>query len=278
MRVVGTQADLDRAGLAGCVLVPTMGAMHAGHEALIALAAQRAGAPSGVCVSVFVNPTQFNEASDFEKYPRDLDADLRRCESLGVGTVFAPGPETVYPPGREIPVEPLPAVATEPGLEDAFRPGHFAGVCQVVRRLFDLVRPAAAVFGEKDWQQLQVVRAMVAGEGLGVEIIPGPTVREPDGLAMSSRNTRLDATWRQRASGIPRAFEAASEAPTPAEAERAMRRVLEDSGLAVEYAAVREASALGPPEADRPCRALIACRAGGVRLIDNRSWAASQGG
>ena len=158
------------------------------------------------------------------------------------------------------------------GLCAPFRPGHFAGVCQVVRRLFVLVRPGAAVFGEKDWQQLQVIRAMTEGEGLGVRIIPAPTIREPDGLAMSSRNTRLDGASRARAPVISRALDEAGRTPDPGAAERAMAGVLADGGLTPEYTVVRDGATLGAWAPGRPGRALIAARLGGVRLIDNAPW------
>lgn len=265
-RFVG--AEGERAG----VLVPTMGALHEGHAALIRLARERAGNAGQVVVSIFVNPSQFNESADFERYPRDLDADCAVCEGLGVDMVFAPPVEVMYPPGEEVVVGELPAVATEPGLEDAYRPGHFPGVVQVVRRLFVLVRPEAAVFGEKDWQQLQVVRAMSEGEGLGVEIVAGPTVREEDGLAMSSRNRLLDVEARAAAVAIPRALEAAGECPSPTAAGVTMLGVLARAGIEVEYAVVRDAETLLQVEEGRPSRALIAARVGGVRLIDNGPW------
>src|SRR4051812_13545750 len=225
MVVLRTLEDLRRharalgrdAGLAG-VLVPTMGALHGGHAALIRAAAQRsarAGDAAGAVVSIFVNPTQFNDRSDFERYPRTEEPDLALCEASGASAVFIPELETVYPPGHPPPIPPLPPVATEPGLEDAFRLGHFAGVCQVVLRLFDLLGPREAVFGEKDWQQLQVIRALTAAERPGIAIIAAPTVRERDGLALSSRNRFLRPEDRSRALAIPAALAAASAAPSP---------------------------------------------------------------
>jgi pantoate--beta-alanine ligase len=267
----------------GCVLVPTMGALHEGHAALVRQArgiADRRGAGCRVVATIFVNPTQFNEASDFEKYPRTLEADLEVCEAAGADAVFVPGPGVVYPPDEPVPVPELPAVADGPGLEDAFRPGHFAGVCQVVSRLFDLTRPAAGVFGEKDWQQLQVIRAMTLAQGRAIEIVPGPTVREADGLAMSSRNRRLDLQARRQAAGIFRAMRAAGGEATPDAAERTLQRVLlegvdgEDGGeggIAPEYAVVRDARTLLAP-CGGACRMLVAARVGVVRLIDNAAW------
>ncbi|HZW08504.1 MAG TPA: pantoate--beta-alanine ligase [Phycisphaerales bacterium] len=272
MRIARTIAELHRLGVAGGVFVPTMGALHEGHASLMAIARRRAGTSLPVVASVFVNPTQFNEAADFDRYPRTFGADAAMCEQAGVDALFAPSAGEVYPEGMDVPKGDLPPVATQPGLEDARRPGHFAGVCQVVRRLFAIVEPAAAVFGEKDWQQLQVISAMVATEGLGVEIVPGPTVREPDGLAMSSRNRLLSRADRAAAGGMPRALAAAARLPDVEAAEAAMRRELALAGLEPEYAAVRDAQTLLSPRDTRPARALIAARAGSVRLIDNGPW------
>lgn len=269
----GDEPPGDRAG--GMVLVPTMGALHEGHLALIHLAAahaEHAGLP-GCVVSVFVNPTQFDDPADYERYARVLDEDAAKCQASGAAGVYAPSVEAVYPPDRPVPVPPLPDQAAGKGLEDAHRPGHFEGVCQVVRRLFDLIRPAAAVFGEKDWQQLQVVRAMTARDGLGVEILNGPTIREPDGLAMSSRNRFLKGPERERALALHRALEAASRESTPADAEAAMRRVYREHGIdEPDYAAVRDAETLGPVTPGRPARAITAARVGTVRLLDNAPW------
>jgi len=272
MRIAHTPEDLGPPPDGASVLVPTMGALHEGHAALMRLARENAGEGGRVVVSIFVNPTQFNDSTDFDQYPRTLAADCAICERLGVDVVFAPPPEVMYPPGEDVPVGDLPGVATEPGLEDAFRPGHFAGVCQVVRRLFALVRPAAAVFGEKDWQQLQAIRAMTEAERLGVEIIPAPTLREPDGLAMSSRNRLLSPAAREQAAAISHALRAADGAPSPVAAEVQMLGVLARAGIEPEYAEVRDAATLGPVREGEPARALIAARVGGVRLIDNAAW------
>jgi pantoate--beta-alanine ligase len=272
MELARTARELDR--LAGGVLVPTMGWLHEGHLDLVRLARARADADgAAVVVSIYVNPTQFNEASDFDSYPRDLTRDLRLCEAAGVDAVFAPPDEVMYPDGRDAadPGE-LPAVATEPGLEDRSRPGHFEGVCAVCRRLFALTRPAAAVFGEKDWQQLQAIRRVVEIDASGIDIVPGPTRREPDGLAMSSRNVRLSPDERERALAISRALRAAHDELDPESAEEAM--AMELAGLEVEYAVVRDAETLGPVRPERPGRALVAVRVGGVRLIDNAPWGA----
>ncbi|MEQ8845325.1 MAG: pantoate--beta-alanine ligase [Phycisphaerales bacterium] len=262
----------------GGVLVPTMGALHSGHEALIRQAAKEAAArrlAAGAVVTVFVNPTQFDEAHDFERYPRVLDDDAAKCKAAGATTVLAPTVDMVYPQGTDAPGPSVPDVAVRKGLEDRFRPGHFAGVAKVLLRLFALAPPAAAIFGEKDWQQLQLARALVAQEGLGIDIIPGPTVRDDDGLALSSRNRFLDPAQRAAARAIPRALAAASTEPTVARAEQAMREQLE--GLDIEYATIRHATTLQEPAAqtarhDSPMRALIACRLGQTRLLDNAPW------
>lgn len=264
----------------GPVVVPTMGALHLGHASLVELGATIArerGTRAGCVVWVFVNPTQFNDRSDLDRYPRTLESDVGLSERCGAAAVFAPDAEVVYPPGVEIGVPALPSVATEPGLEDRFRPGHFAGVCQVVKRFFGLMRPSVAIFGEKDWQQLQVVRAMVAQEGLDVEIRPSPTVREPDGLAMSSRNRFLDGADRVRALALHASLAAASQAESVGEAERMMRDVLRSRGAEVEYAVIRrsetlEVEASGKRRVAGGSRALIAARVGSVRLIDNCDW------
>lgn len=260
----------DRSGIEGGSFVPTMGALHAGHLALIRRA-RALGRP--VVVSIFVNPAQFAEGEDVERYPRRLEADREAAAGAGADVVFAPDVETVYPRGARVPGPTLPAVATEPRLEDACRPGHFAGVCRVVARLFDLVRPRWAVFGEKDYQQLLVVRAMVEAGGErwpGLEIDAHPTLRERDGLAESSRNASLDVEPRARAVGLFRALEAARAAPGPGAAADLMVTTLEAHGLSIDYAVVRDAATLMPiDEYRRPSRALIAAHSGGVRLIDN---------
>lgn len=254
-----------------------MGALHEGHARLVAegtaLARER-GIAAGCVATIFVNPTQFNEKSDYDRYPRTLEADLETLRKAGASAVFAPGADVVYPPGVVIETPPLPGPATRPGLEDRHRPGHFAGVCQVVNRLFDLTRPQIAIFGEKDWQQLAVIRAMTEQENLGIEIRGVETVREPSGLAMSSRNVFLSPADRVRAEAISRALRAALREPDPVGAERAMTRALGEASITPEYAVVRRAASLEPfgAEADGPGRALIAARVGPVRLIDNGPW------
>lgn len=268
MRVLTRAAQLGGGG----VLVPTMGALHQGHLSLIRLA--RHTSPGPVVVSVFVNPTQFNERADFERYPRNLDRDVALAESAGADIVFAPQPDEVYPPDQAVSVPPLPGVATRPGLEDAGRPGHFAGVCQVVSRLFDLCRPTHAIFGEKDWQQLQVVRAMVAAQARDVTIVPHPVVREFDGLAMSSRNVLLSTEARRTALVLRHALIEAAQAATPAAGEDTMRRVLGHPGVEIQYAVIRDAETLETCSPAHAARALVCARVGGVRLLDNDAWPA----
>jgi pantoate--beta-alanine ligase len=272
MRVVHDPAEL--ASSAGGSFVPTMGALHEGHASLVRRAASLR---RPVVVSIFVNPTQFGPGEDQARYPRPFEADRALAAEAGAEVLFAPAVDTVYPPGRPAAVPRLPPAATRPGLEDAHRPGHFAGVCQVVARLFDLVRANVAVFGEKDYQQLLVVRQMVEQEGRrwpGLRIEAHPTVRLASGLALSSRNAYLDAGQMGRALGLARALRAARQAASggaaPAGVESAMRAELEQSALAVDYAAVRDAATLEPVAAlSRPARALVAARLDGVRLIDN---------
>ncbi|MBX3358739.1 MAG: pantoate--beta-alanine ligase [Phycisphaeraceae bacterium] len=272
MDVLTDANDLPR--LAGCRLVPTMGALHEGHLSLLREARRRGDGP--VVATIFVNPTQFGPSEDLSKYPRTLDADLAACKEAGADAVFVPSADVVYPPESPPLVPALPPVATTPGLEDRVRPGHFAGVCQVVLRLFDLTRPSLAVFGEKDWQQLQVVRAMVAQERLDVQIIQAPTLREPGGLAMSSRNRFLSEDDRRRALAISAALCEAQRAREADEAEGMMVGVLAAAGIQPDYAVARDAESLLPPSPgpgeSRPIRLLVAARVGPIRLLDNAPW------
>ncbi len=272
MNLIHDPAELRAFGRSA--FVPTMGALHAGHAALIERAAA-AGGP--VIVSVFVNPTQFGPGEDFDRYPRTLEADCALAEQAGASVLFAPSVEAMYPPGEEITAPPLPAVATQPKLEDRIRPDHFRGVCQVVARLFDLVQPVVAVFGEKDYQQLRVLEALIKQQAPRwgeLSIIPHPTVREADGLARSSRNAYLTAEDRPFALGIIRALRQVQEQAAPdrdvRRLEEQMRAELIRHGLSVDYAVIRDADELMPLERlTRPARALIAARLGSVRLIDN---------
>jgi pantoate--beta-alanine ligase len=275
MRIVDDPKDLSAPDLCGCGFVPTMGALHEGHGSLVRRAAVD-GRP--VVVSIFVNPTQFGPSEDYARYPRTLDSDCALLEPLGVAAVFVPSVEAIYPRGleaarTEAAATELPEVATRPQLEDACRPTHFGGVAFVVGRLFDLVRPGRAYFGEKDYQQLRLIEDMVAadrGRYGSLEIVPCPTIRERDGLAMSSRNRYLAPEHRDAALALSRALQIAHSAQRVATAERLMRDTLDAHGLETEYAVVRDARTLMPVTGfERPTRALIAVRLGSTRLIDN---------
>ena len=249
-------------------LVPTMGALHPGHLSLI----ERARSETEVVVvSVFVNPTQFTDPEDFTHYPRDLDADLALASEAGADIVFAPGVSDLYPaPAPEITIDPGPLGDL---LEGAFRPGHFRGVATVVAKLLVAVAPDVAYFGEKDYQQLLLIRRLVQALLLHVEIVAGRTVREADGLALSSRNVRLSTDERRAATVLSRALVAgASALSTGADArtaETAMVALVAAEPLAaLDYAVVRDAASL-EEAGEGPLRLLIAARVGPVRLIDN---------
>jgi pantoate--beta-alanine ligase len=255
--------------------VPTMGALHAGHLSLVRLAHAHAGK---VVASVFVNPTQFGPNEDFSRYPRQPEKDAALLAEAGCDLLFLPEVETLYPPGSATFV--APAGAAE-GLEGAFRPGHFRGVATVVCALFNLVRADVAVFGEKDAQQLAVIRQMVRDLHLPVEILPGPTLREADGLAMSSRNAYLSPAERQAAAVLHRALRAAEAAVRGGErrgdaVRQRMREVLNAEPLVrVEYAEVVDAVSFQPVETLAGSLVLpLAVRIGGTRLIDNIRLAA----
>jgi pantoate--beta-alanine ligase len=249
--------------------VPTMGALHAGHASLV----QRAsGACDDVAVSIFVNPTQFAPGEDFDRYPRTFAADVALLEKHGVRWVYAPEAAAVYPPGDATRV-----VVDGPArpFEGEIRPGHFSGVATVVCRLFHAVPADAAYFGAKDWQQTLVVKRMVHDLGLPIDVVVCPTVREPDGLAMSSRNAYLSTADRRRAVALSASLDRAAALWTAgaavAEIETAMREVLRAQGVAVDYAAVVDAASLEPLAGDgRLAVALVAGRLGSTRLIDNR--------
>jgi pantoate--beta-alanine ligase len=246
MRVVRAIAELETAP--GTGLVPTMGALHDGHVAL--LRAARAENET-VVMSLFVNPAQFDEEQDLAAYPRDEARDLEVAEREGVDVVLAPGAEELYPRGFTTWVDP-----GETGAEGAARPGHFRGVATVCLKLFNLVRPERAYFGQKDAQQVAVMRRLVRDLNVPVEICVVPTVRDPDGLALSSRNARLSAEERERALGLPRALASAAGAPDPVAAARGSL-----NGLEPDYVELLE---LGD------ARVLAAAiRVGSTRLIDN---------
>jgi pantoate--beta-alanine ligase len=253
-------------------LVPTMGALHAGHAALIQEARRRT---DRVAVTIFVNPTQFGPNEDFSKYPRTLEADLERCEAAGAGMVFAPSAPEMYPPGDATRV--TVAGITE-HLCGRSRPGHFEGVTTVVAKLFAAAGPALAVFGRKDYQQLKAIERMVRDLLLPVEIFGHPTVREPDGLALSSRNAYLSPDERARALAISRALSDAVRRFGAGERNAGLLRsgvqgALESAGLRVDYASIADPETIAPFE-DRAtvgARALLAVAAfcGPARLIDN---------
>lgn len=253
-------------------LVPTMGNLHEGHLALVDAARQYA---DRVVTSIYVNPTQFGEGEDFDRYPRTLDDDLRLLEAAGCDLVFHPDDETMYPNGLRDATRLLAAPSLANVLEGACRPGHFDGVVTVVARLFSLVGPDVAVFGEKDYQQLLVIRRLVDDLGYPMRIVAVPTVRGSGGLALSSRNRYLDAAGRTAAENLNRALRAAaeqiadsSEAFSAAESEA--RECLEGLGFRVDYVVVRRAGDLGvPSDRDRALRILAAVWIGGTRLIDN---------
>jgi len=269
-----TVAELrqQRAALRGRVaFVPTMGALHEGHLSLMRTARQHA---DHVLVSIFVNPTQFAPTEDLGRYPRTLEADLQGCTDQGVAGVFVPSVEEVYPPGEpacDIDVPSLTGI-----LEGQKRPTHFAGVCRVVAKLFGMVQPDCAVFGRKDYQQLCVIRAMTRSLAMPIDIIASETVRESDGLAMSSRNRYLDAAQRQQAVGLHQALTQAkaavqSDKTIPVAAvEQRMADVIQQHHFDLDYAVARHADTLQPIDTwDQPAVALVAARMGKVRLIDN---------
>jgi len=256
-------------------LVPTMGALHDGHLTLIRIAGAHA---DDVVVSIFVNPLQFDRHDDFTTYPRPIDDDVRGCAAAGAAAVYAPTAAVMYPPGFETHVEPGPLADV---MEGAMRPGHFRGVTTVVAKLFGACRPDVAVFGEKDFQQLTIIRRMVLDLDLGIEIVPAPIVRDHDGLALSSRNSRLAPADRAAAVCVPRALEAAVAAAAcgvtdVAALEAAAHAVVAaEPRAALEYVTVFDPDTLEPlTELDRPARIAIAVWFGGdIRLIDNRNIA-----
>lgn len=272
--LVPTRAELrrvlgERPGRVG--LVPTMGALHEGHASLMHVARQRVDGP--LVASVFVNPLQFGAGEDLDRYPRTLDDDLKICEREGVDVVFAPAVEEVYPgwPAQpQVTVEPGPLATV---LEGSTRPGHFRGVLTVVAKLFGLVRPDVAVFGQKDYQQLVLIRRMVADLCLGVEVVGAETQREPDGLALSSRNRYLDPDQRTRAVALSRALRRAqAAAPYGAESALAAARaeLREVDGVDLDYLEVTSPELAELPEgATGEARILVAARLGTTRLIDN---------
>jgi pantoate--beta-alanine ligase len=264
-RVCGSLGDIG--------FVPTMGALHAGHLSLVDHARTRA---RHVAVSIFVNPTQFGPQEDLAKYPRPLERDLELCRAAGVDVVFVPEVTEIYRPTELAVMVDVPELTGE--LEGAHRPGHFVGVCRVVAKLLSIVGPRVACFGMKDYQQLQVIHAMAAGLCMPVEIVACPTMREADGLAMSSRNVYLSAEDRPRALGLIKSLRLAQRLVgegvlDPAAVERAMHDEMHAHHLTVDYATVRDARTLRRLDLINPSMEPVVClvagRIGSLRLLDN---------
>ena len=249
-------------------LVPTMGYLHEGHLSLIERA-KRKGADE-IVVSVFVNPVQFCPGEDYEKYPRDEKADLAKCRAAGATAIFFPTPENMYLPRHSVYVN---EEDLSKGLCGARRPGHFRGVCTVVAKLFNLTHPDFAVFGQKDYQQVQVIKRMVRDLNFDLEIVVAPIVREPSGLARSSRNTYLSATEKEMALAIShglRGLAAKRAQRGRRDALRALRADLEKAGLRVDYVECVDVETLEPrTRPARGCCVLVAAYCGKTRLIDN---------
>jgi pantoate--beta-alanine ligase len=265
--LVHTRGDLAaaRGRMTGTVaVVMTMGALHEGHRELMRTARARA---DHLLVTIFVNPLQFGPHEDFDRYPRTLDSDLEACRAEGVDLVFAPDRDEMYPGGS-----PLVRVAAGPLgeiFEGASRPGHFDGVLTVVCKLFLLTRADLAFFGEKDYQQLALIKRMAADLEIPVDVRGVPTVREPDGLALSSRNRYLSAEQRQAALALSRALrEGAAQADADSAMSVAIKILSAGTGIELDYLALTD-PALGPAPAHGPARLLVAARVGATRLIDN---------
>ncbi len=264
------EIDLARAQLAAAgrsvSYVPTMGALHDGHRSLIALAHEYGDA---VIVSIFVNPLQFGPDEDYARYPRQLEVDLEVCRDAGVDVVFTPSVSDLYPAGRQVTVS---AGAIGSILEGASRPGHFDGVLTVVSKFFNIVRPDVAIFGKKDAQQLACIRRMVTDLNSPVRIVGAPIVREPDGLALSSRNRYLTQAERTSALSLSQAMIAATQQPTPAAALHAAGATLAaEPAVQVDYLSLVQPGSLAEVPADYtgPAVILVAARVGTTRLIDN---------
>jgi len=268
--VLRRAVDAFRARKATIALVPTMGALHDGHVSLVRLAKRRA---KKVVVSIFVNPTQFAPTEDFGSYPRTWKSDLEKLTAEAVDLIWNPDVKTMYPEGFATRIAPEgPATA---GLEDRFRPHFFGGVATVVGKLFTQCRPDVAIFGEKDFQQLRVVARMAVDLDLGVKVIGSRTVRERDGLAMSSRNVYLSAEERRVAPVLYRTMkESAAQLKAGEEIPAAMSKgaeIIKAAGFALDYFEIRNADTLAPvaSASDAPLRILVAAKIGKTRLIDN---------
>ncbi|MFN8125230.1 MAG: pantoate--beta-alanine ligase [Candidatus Nanopelagicales bacterium] len=270
-RVVETVAAMRAAAPRGTrAVVMTMGALHDGHATLIDVARERAGADGEVVVSIFVNPTQFGPGEDYQRYPRTWEQDLELCSAHGVDLVFAPTADDFYGAGTDVTVDPGPLGDV---FEGAVRPGHFRGVLTVVLKLINVMAPTHSVFGEKDFQQLSLIRRMVAQFDVPTQVVGVPTVREPDGLARSSRNVYLSDSERATAAIIPRATAAAVAAAeggaSAADVIAAAESVLSSmSGVAVDYVDL-VAPDFGPLPPSGPARLIVAARIGPPRLLDN---------
>lgn len=265
-------AETERRAGKRIALVPTMGFLHEGHLSLVRAARAQA---DRVVVSLFVNKIQFNDAADFDAYPRDVDRDARMLEAAGTDVLFSPAHEEMYPTGFRTRVE---VDGVTEGLCGAFRPGHFRGVTTVVAKLFCATQPHVAIFGEKDYQQLVAIQTMARDLNMGIDVLGLPTVREPDGLAMSSRNVRLSESERHLAAAIPRALWAAAAAVRAGErrAEAVASSVREafarEPSFRVDYVEVVDARTLAPVVIiDAPARLAVAVHLGRTRLIDNVS-------
>ena len=246
--------------------VPTMGALHEGHLSLVRVARQRADT---VVMSIFVNPLQFGPNEDLARYPRSEEEDLGAAEREKVDVVFMPSVEEMYPEGRSTTVH-IDGITEV--YEGAVRPGHFDGVATVVTKLFGIVQPDVAFFGQKDAQQLAVIRRVVEDLSIPIEVVACPTIREPDGLALSSRNVYLSDDERGRAASLWRALRAGwdlVETSGVPSAEKQMRATLEDGLDSVDYAAVVDPDTFGPPSPGGPYLLIVAGRLGETRLIDN---------
>ncbi len=276
LRVVTTSAEIReviadaRADRKTIGLVPTMGALHEGHLSLVRQAKSEC---DFTVVTIFINPAQFGEQADLDEYPRTLDTDLESLSDLDVEIVFAPSNSEVYPPEFSTWIEP-PDLGRH--LEEKHRPGHFRGVTTIVLKLFNMTTPDVAYFGEKDYQQLQVIRQLVVDLNLPIAIRGCPIVREPDGLAMSSRNVRLDAHQRTQSLALSQSLKLAAELVSQGEKDavqiiQQMRRMIAGAGISqIDYIALADPETLEPvSQITKPTRVLVAARVGTTRLIDN---------